>query len=198
MEAFNVRRRNAVNAASASLVCAPYRVGARDVNKVGPARKGYPAWKLRGESEVLVVIPEDKELSLLTGKAYYDEWERVEVLKAQYESACNGGKRSRKPRSLHNAQQRMFEAPKVKATAKATAKATVKATVKGKRKRSAPSPMELEQDHSAPKLKSALVQPGAKRRKGAKAVRFVDARDLTSVCGFSIMAAAEAMCGLVL
>lgn len=191
MEAFNVRRRNAVNAASASSrIVAPYRVGARDVNKVGPARKGYPAWKLRGESEVLVVIPEDKELSLLKGKAYYDEWERVEVLKAQYESACNGGKRSRKPRSLHNAQQRMFEAPKVKATAKAT--------VKGKRKRSAPSPMELEQDHSAPKLKSALVQPGAKRRKGAKAVRFVDARDLTSVCGFSIMAAAEAMCGLVL
>ena len=164
----------------------PYRVGARDVDKVGPACKGYPAWKLRGDPDPDEVIPADKDLSLLTGKAYYDEFERKQVLVAQYEAACNGGKRSRKPRSMHNA-QRLDKEQHLQAKPKAKPKA------KAKRKRSS-SAMEP----AFPALKSALVQPGAKRRKGAMVVRFVDARDLTAVGGFTIMAAAEAMCGMSL
>jgi len=197
-----MRRRNAANAtAAADRIVPPYRVGARDIRKMGAACKGYPAWMLRGEeepkAEKLVVIEEDKELTTLKGKAYYDEWERQQVQKAQYESACNGGKRSRKPRSLHNAGRfegaqhlHMFQAPEAKA--KATPKAKAKAKAKRKRKRPASASASLV-------LKPALVQPGSKRRKGAtKVVRFVDARELTTIGGFSIMAAAEAMCGMSL
>ena len=93
---------------------------------------------------------------VVSSKAHYDDLVRQQVLETQYEAACNGGKRSRKQRSVHN--------------------------VGRVRKRCEPAPQ-----------KSALVQPGAKRRKSRKVVRFVDARDLTVVDGFTIQAAAEAM-----
>ena len=121
-------------------------------------------------------------------------------MREQYEGACENGKRVRVPRSLYNAQRHEPAQKPAPASEPASSKAEKKAKKSmNKHKRPAASLVELvDLDYPATYLKPALVQPGTKRRKINKVVRFMDTRDIITVSGFTIMAAAEAMCSLSL